>query len=322
MKKTIYTLALGALLLTGCTQEETPAYQGEEVTMTVTAKLPQEATSRADGETTLLANKYVVGIYEVTGENKYTIAKQEDAKTISSNSFECEVTLIKGKAYRLVFWAYNQGDDETGAPYVLSDLEKVSINAKAENLEAFTASIEATGGVAEQTEITLTRPVAVVRIGTIEDDYTSAKGLGYTPGRATMTLSGCPESYNAVTGEANTGEANENEGESSNLIFTKSIDEKVKFTVESEEYISFAEAYTFAFDKGSSITCKLEVMATDETSAFFSDTYGTEESGEKKITVKPNHRTNIIGRLMTGTTTYSVSISSEPYTEDNDIEIQ
>jgi len=315
MKKTIYTLALGALLLTGCSQEETPAYQGEEVTMTVTAKLPQEATSRADGETPL-ANKYVVGIYEKTGEDEYTKARQEDVQTISSNSFDCEVKLIKGKAYRLVFWAYNQGDSETDAPYDLSDLEEVSINASAKIFEAFTACKDVTGGVTDQTEITLTRPVAVVRIGTIVDDYDSAENLGKTSGEATVTLGGCPATYNAVTGKANA------DGESINRVFTKSIDKNVKFKVNETEYIPFAEAYTFATNEGSSITCKLEVKATGETSAFFSDTYGTEENGEKKITVKPNHRTNIIGRLMTGTTTYSVSISSESYTEGNDIEIE
>lgn len=309
MKKTIYTVALAALMLAGCSQDEN-LNVGEEVKMTFTAKLPQSIASRAGND--LLANKMVVGIYEETGENNYSKAKMETVD-INSNKPTYYVTLIKGKKYKVVFWAYNQAETESSAPYSLNDLEEITIENTTGNLEAFTAFQEVVGGKTNQKEITLQRPVAKVRVGTIDEDWTSAVSLGKTPSSSTIKLTKCPNFYNALTGKASDTSTTE-------LTFsTPSLAETTTFTTkvgqEDKTYIDFGTCYTFASDKatGSTVTCELEVKNKSDNSLenFFSDSY--------EVTVKPNHRTNIIGRLMTGTTEYTVTISTTDYTDDNEV---
>lgn len=323
MKKKIYTLALGAILLVGCSQEEHLAI-GEEVKMTFTANLSNGVQSRAEDET-LLANKMVVGIYEKTykdGNEEYNLAQKGEPGDITSNNPEFKITLIKGTTYKVVFWAYNQ-EDQQNAPYDFTDLKAIKFNKDASNYEAFTAvSEDIIGGQNDQKEITLKRPVAQVRIGTSKEDWDAAEALKRKPTSTTVSLSECPDSYNALTGQAseNTTTLNFNKFE-----FTDPI--KV-FTVNNVDYYNFGTYYTFASitqteengeskETGSKITCTLKVnnKIEDNEEEFFTETYSDVE-------VKPNYRTNIIGRLMTGTTTYNVTLSNGFEQPDSNKEIE
>lgn len=313
MKKKIYSLALGAILLAGCSQEEHLAI-GEEVKMTFTANLSNGVQSRAENET-LLANKMVVGIYEKTGE-EYKLAQKEEAVDINSNNPNLEITLIKGTTYKVVFWAYNQGNQQE-APYDFNDLEAIKFKEDASNYEAFTAvSDDIIGGKATSKEITLKRPVAQVRIGTTQEDWETAKKLGKTPTSTSVTLKDCPESYNALTGQASENKTTLNFNK---FEFTDPIK---SFKIEEVEYYNFGTCYTFASitrteengetkETGSNITCTLKVnnKIENKEETFFTETYNDTE-------VKPNYRTNIIGRLMTGITTFTVTLS-DGFEEEN-----
>ena len=286
MKQPLYTLSLlVALCLAACSQEENLLpEQGEEVTMTFTASLPRQAVTRAEEEQQPAADSLVVGIYEKNGDN-YKLVKT-DGQTITSNSFNYEAVLLKGTTYRIVFWAYNKETEGATAPYDLADLTKITLNSKATNYDAFTAYTDATGGSTENhTSVTLTRPVAQVNIATSAEDYKAAESLGHTPTQATLTLSSCPKTFNALTGEVS---------ETTKLSFTALITAPSKDATT----VPFVTGYTFAKTTAEEIDCKLDV--TDGTDTFF--------TGEYKVKAQANYRTNISGQVMTGKVNYTVSL--------------
>ncbi|MBQ8673877.1 MAG: FimB/Mfa2 family fimbrial subunit [Bacteroides sp.] len=278
-----------AMLLgwTACSQDENLPTQPEEVKMTIIAQLPLQAVTRADAP---LANSLTVGIYEKK-DNTYTLLKRE-AQEITANSFDYVATLVKGTEYRIVFWADNQPDTESGAaPYALSDLQSVEMQADAANYEAFTAYVDVTGGKSAE-PITLTRPVAQVNIAATAEDYKAAVGLKHTPTAAKLTLNNSFKTFNALTGEVSG---------SGTVGFTDSITAPAEGVADATA-VPFVTGYTFAKTEETKLTCKLEVA--DASEIFFTGEY-------KDIPVQANYRTNISGRLMTGSVTCSVTLEAK-----------
>lgn len=314
MNKLLKPLSLLALLplLAACSQDENLPAEAEEVTMTFTAQLPAEATTRAEGETPL-ANTLVVGIYEVITDADPKCVKT-DIHTINSNNPEVAVTLIKGKTYKLVFWAYNKPEDKTAtSPYSVEDLTAITINNNATSYDAFRGLATAVGGATDNnTSVTLTRPIAQVNIATTVEDYNAAGELGHTPANATLTLTNVPKTYNALKGEV-TGNV------TISLTFTGSITAPAEGAKDADP-VPFVSGYTFAQEpttaddsetaEAQKIACELEVADNAETpETFFEDEYN--------IPIQPNYRTNISGRLMTGSVSYTVTLSEGTAGEDN-----
>lgn len=311
MKQLLNTLSIVVLLgLGACSQAESPLDgSNEEVKVTFTAQLPQQAATRAEGDeqtSTPLANTLVVGIYEAK-ENVDPKLVKTDTTKITDDTITHTVTLIKGTTYKVVFWAYNKPADESNAttPYDVTDLTAITIEDGAEvSYDAFTACQVTVGGATtNNTNVTLTRPLAQVNVATTVADYKAAGDLSHTPATAVLTLTGCPKKFNALTGEV-TGT------ETISLSFACSITAP-ESDASDETEVPFATGYTFAkkptianeTSTPQKITCGLVVKdnaATPE--EFFTAEYSN-------IPIQPNYRTNISGRLMTGTVSYSVSVN-------------
>lgn len=306
MKKTIYTLALGALLLTGCSQEETPACQGEEVKVTFTANVPEGVQSRAEVESPLV-NTLVCGIYDENGvkvKDKYDEVGINDDKT----TFTYTPTLIKGKTYQIVFWAYNKQDGKT--PYNIDDLTKVSINDTSADMEAFTNATSISVPVVLTAEnqgnlsVSLKRPYAKVNLGITKTDWENASVL-CTLNKATLSLTGCPVSYNALTGLAS------EEILSEALIYTNSsLSDDESLVVNENNYIPLVTGYTFAVAE-QKIACELSLYKEGSDEVFVAYNY-------QDIDAQENYRSNIVGQLLTGNVTYTVTLDTEEDKKENE----
>ena len=304
MRRLIYSvLALAAMAFTfpSC-NDDAP----EEVQMTFTASLAQNANSRALSEGELI-NKVKCEVYE--GNTKRT----EAIVDFKDGSASYTPTLLKGRTYQVVFWAYKDG------AYNVSDLTQITraqnvLFCNNEDLDAFTAikdnvNTEVTG---TNLTVTLSRPLAQLRIGTTTQDISDAKSLLANKDlkKSMITIDKAYTKYNALT---------KTSSEQQSVTFCKAdLIANETFTIgEGANQITYnliGMTYLFADNSSETSTCNLTVYAgegEDEEAVHGKDGEGNENSLEyTNVPIKPNTRTNIIGQLLTGNVPYTISLST------------
>ena len=203
MKKILYSLAAIALVAAvSCSREamDVPSYLEGGSPATVTFSLTQaggiNTKAIADGTT---ANKVQVGVYEV-GDEAITLATTKDA-VLSAKTGTVSLTLVKGKTYKLAFWA----GVTSGSPYTVNfGQNEATVTASAaptansEANDAFYALVEYTvpDNDTDSQAITLTRPLAQVAI------LTPTEVLGYgTLTTSGITVKNAYTKMNLLTGE-------------------------------------------------------------------------------------------------------------------------
>lgn len=304
MKKLIYsvwTLAVMLFVFASCNNDDAP----EEVQITFKASLAQNANSRAlsDGSN---INKVKCEVYE--GEIKRT----EETVDFVNESASYTPTLLKGRTYKVVFWAYKDG------AYNVTDLKAITraktLSCNDEELDAFTAVVDnvSTEVAGNNLTVTLTRPLAQLRIGTTSEDINSAKSLlsGKDLKKSMVTIDSVYTKYNALSKEAS---------EVQSVTFDKAdLIANETFTIgegeEEKTYNLIAMTYLFADNSSQTSTCNLTVFAGE--GEYEEAVHGKNENGGNNslkytyVPVKPNTRTNIIGRLLTGNVPYTITLST------------
>lgn len=312
MKKKFYTVALGALLLTSCSQDETPlAGEAEAVKMTFTANLSTGIQSRADGEAVVSVDKLICAVFkQETNDGQVSLNGTElirDTVDVDATTGKATFTptLLKGYKYGIVFWAYKSGTNF----YDTNNLASITFTPNAgnnqdpnvEGLVAYTKTVKDVSTSSTDLQVTLTRPLAQVNIATTQSDWDIVEKLGETPATSTITLTNCSNVYNAL-----------NETYSGGATFTYTISLSNANKLADTEMVLLGTGYTFP---GSTVDCSISLKNNAETPA---------EIYTKKVSFLPtesNHRTNVVpetttdesgkevGGLMTGTVSYEVTIS-------------
>ena len=316
MKKTIYTLALGALLLAGCSQEESLP-TGEAVKMTFTANLSTGIQSRADGEAIVSVDKLICAVFkqETNGEQVSLVGEELIRDTVdvdvTTGKATFTPTLLKGYQYGIVFWAYKEGSTY----YNTKNLANITFTPTTdeeptvvdENLIVYTCTKKnvSTSVSGNDLKVTLTRPLAQVNIATTENDWNMVETMGGgTPSKAIITLTGCSNKYNALTGEY---------GGNETFVYTINLDDEKKLS--GTENILLGTGYTFP---GSNVNCSISVMNHKEISVYSTEIPNLPTDGNYRTNIVPSTSTdeegNTTGGLMTGSVSYEVTIS-EGYTE-------
>lgn len=314
MKKKFYTAALGAILLAGCSQEETPVSgQGEAVKMTFTANLSTGIQSRADGEAVVSVDKLICAVFkQETNDGQVSLNGTELIRDtvdvdVTTGKATFTPTLLKSEKYGIVFWAYKEGTNfyntENLAAITFNPNVNDNVDPKAEGLVAYTSTIKnvSTDSSGDDLKVTLTRPLAQVNIATTQSDWDIVEKLGETPATSTITLTNCSNVYNALNGTYSGG-----------ATFTYTISLSNANKLADTEMVLLGTGYTFP---GSTVDCSISLKNNAETPA---------EIYTKKVSFLPtesNHRTNVVpetttdengkevGGLMTGTVSYEVTIS-------------
>ena len=302
MKKLLFgMLAAVGLLATSCSSDDliNPTVNGDYVVANFTLDTPEGIQSRAIGDGTTVDN-VACAVFDADG-NELTDLRKDDV-AISGKTATYSAKLVKGKAYRVVFFAYNAA----AAAYDFSDMKQILVkDSQLSNLEgrdAFTAytdiTVEESMSPIERT-IPLFRPFAQLNLGT-DDMAIAAQAGGISIDKTSVTVTNVYSAFNAYEDKV--------AGETSTVTFAANTipTEKLKVTVngKEEEYDYLALNYLLVGDKDAekSLT-DVEFVVKPTSGADVTATF-------TNVPVQRNYRTNIVGSLLTNPAQFNIVIDA------------
>lgn len=298
MKKLLMMLIALPMLMMSCNDEM--ALSEETVEVSFEAEIPALVGTRAsDG---LTVNKLVCAVFEKNGPE--IKGHRTTIPVNSASGIKYSPRLIKGRTYQVVFWAMKD------ANYNVTDMTRItrSDSANEADYDAFTATSEVTVVNAESKSVSLTRPLAQLNIGITADDWTTASSIfGQTPTTCKISYT-AKDAFNALAGVA-VG----NDAEVVRTVAASGND----LTVEGVAYKHLGSCYVLmAEDNQTTLNLTLSVL----------DQNTPAQSIRKDVLIRNvpfqrNYKTNLVGGLLTGTVTYSVSIQQDFSTGENNEEI-
>ena len=301
MKRLIYLLLAMPLFFTSCSKDEEMVSE-ESVQVSFSTELPKRIGTRAS-TTDLNVNKVVCAVFE-DGEEIGTL--REVITIQEGEDIVFAPRLIKGRTYDVVFWAmkdknYNVND--------MTAITRASETTAAESdFDAFTESVEVEVTGSKSETVTLKRPLAQLNLGVTLDDWNavaSEETFGMKPTKMIITLTG-KDTFNALTG-ATTGEDKE---------VTYTLDVSGEDLVAGDEtYKSIAMCYVYP-DAGQE--------NIDITYTIYDQDYKVirENVTIQNIPLENNYRTNVVGGLLTGTITYTITFEKDFNTTENNETIE
>lgn len=286
MKKSILLLLAMPLLFASCAKNE--ALVGESVEVSFSAELPTR--TRAAG-TALNVNKVVCATFENGTEIP---ALRQTIDIVEGEPIVYSPRLIKGHRYQVAFWAMKDN------AYNVSDMENITpadsdYSGSPELYECFTNCTDefaVTGN--NNVNITLTRPMARINLGTSNADMQAVEALGYTPTQVRITIQAA-RTYNAVDKSC---------GAVSSQTMTLSAADG-SLSVNDIAYKSIASYMVFT--DGSNVALSYTVYGRKGASG---DAEQLVSQNIDNVPLGVNKNTNIVGELMTGTVRYNISMES------------
>ncbi|MBQ2857123.1 MAG: hypothetical protein IJE78_08405 [Bacteroidaceae bacterium] len=299
MRKLTYTMALTALMLAGCSQEEN-LNTGEEVKVTFTANLSNGIQSRTDGEaetSPVMVDKMIFAVYTNDG-SKRLIYQESDVNENGEAKFSS--TLLKGECYDIVFWAYKSTNNTC---YDLTNFPLVKFNpTNSTAIDAYTVREDnyvISGG---NISVTLKRPLAQINFAENLNTWSNALELfgNKTPVLAKLKVYDCPTSYNALTGEIEGSETADytysfTPNTSTILLTDTKNTEDVNDDV---KYFALASGYVLG---ETTVSCGVDLFDESQDILY--------SFSVPNVPAKPNYRTNIYGNLLMSTTSYTVTVN-------------
>ena len=298
MKKLIYLLLAMPMLFTSCSNDEEMASE-ETVQVSFSTELPKRIGTRA-GTTVLNVNKVVCAVFE-GGEEISALRKVITIQEGEDIVFAPR--LIKGRTYDVVFWAMK--DDN----YDVDDMKTITrasvATATESDFDAFTESVEVEVTGSKSETITLKRPFAQLNLGVTTEDWIAVETLGMTPQKIDIKVTG-KDTFNALTGAAT--------GEEKELTYTLGVSGE-DLEAGSEIYKSIAMCYVYpdAGQENKKITYTIYDQKNDVI---------RENVTIQNIPLENNYRTNVVGGLLTGTITYTITFEKDFNTTENNETIE
>ena len=301
MKKLIYLLLAVPLFFTSCNKEDGMVNE-ESVQVSFSTELPKRIGTRA-GTTDLNVNKVVCAVFE-DGEEIITL--REVITIQEGEDIVFAPRLIKGRTYDVVFWAMK---DNNYAVADMTAITRISGTTATENdFDAFTESVEIEVSGSKSETVTLKRPLAQLNLGVTSEDWNavaSVETFGMTPTKMVIKLTG-KDTFNALAG-AITGEEKE---------LTYTLDVSGEDLVAGENtYKSIAMCYIYP-DAGQE---NIDITYTiyDQSNEAI-----REDVTIQNIPLENNYRTNVVGGLLTGTITYTITFEKDFNTTENNETIE
>lgn len=301
MKRLIYLLLAMPLFFTSCSKDEEMVSE-ESVQVSFSTELPKRIGTRAS-TTDLNVNKVVCAVFE-DGEEIGTL--REVITIQEGEDIVFAPRLIKGRTYDVVFWAmkdknYNVND--------MTAITRASETTAAESdFDAFTESVEVEVTGSKSETVTLKRPLVQLNLGVTLDDWNavaSEETFGMKPTKMIITLTG-KDTFNALTG-ATTGEDKE---------VTYTLDVSGEDLVAGDEtYKSIAMCYVYPDAGQENIDITYTIYDQDNDVI-------REDVTIQNIPLENNYRTNVVGGLLTGTITYTITFEKDFNTTENNATIE
>ena len=299
-----------------CTKEDISSSlvgNGQTVEVTFTANLPELGT-RAIGEgehaRTLkffvyeYQNDEVIGTY-LPAVKIYTADNEEGTNVITSDSkyFNFSLSLIKGMKYNIVFWA-DKGTDspysvvkENGVPTGVISADYSDVNANDDTLDAFFGALKefdpaAADAQTRAREIKLYRPFAQLNAKTNDIAAVTASGATLTKSSLTVKTYTTLDLFSGAVGGL------------ANVTF------KPNNVLDNNGYISMN--YLLAPETKCTADVTFDYKFEGRTVNYPATTY-------TYVPLQRNYRTNIIGKLLTASTDFEVTIEADFGTPDETV---
>ncbi len=290
--KLLAVTALAGLAAASCTKDLNGTAEGNEATVSFSVTSPVIGTKAiADGNT---VTKVACYIYDADGNHIEALDKVED---MNGGKATFSATLVTGKTYQFLFWAYKDG--VTG--YTVDAANKTltvdysNVSANDENRDAFynyVASYEVTGDKTE--EIKLKRPFAQINFGVTEAEWNAFKTAGGTIDKTGIKVSGAATKLDFTNGEASEPATAVIEFKANNIPDAS----KEALVIGTDSYRYLATTYVLAGKDKSSIH---NITLTK---------YGLPDADivVPNAPLQANWRTNIYGNLLTSTQNFNITV--------------
>lgn len=274
MMRHIYTILISALLLIACSKGIQPEQEAmSTITYELSTDIQMEIKSSQGSATQVNVLWYGVFHKKENGSYIYMSDMSAFVEITDPLSIKVPITLINNQQYKIAFVAQYKDPVNNAYTYSIDENGVMTLNCSSNlpfdgnQLDVFTFCDEIVA--TEQTqkkEITLSRPVARVNIGT------SSPTL---PDNLQITLQGIPASYNLFTGEYSS--------QVQELAYTGNTHTD-NILANGVVYRKLAFFHVFC---SSEVSCKIKVK------------YGSDEKevNVNNVTVAPNHITNIVGNI-------------------------
>ena len=301
MKRLIYLLLAMPLFFTSCSKDEEMVSE-ESVQVSFSTELPKRIGTRAS-TTDLNVNKVVCAVFE-DGEEIGTL--REVITIQEGEDIVFAPRLIKGRTYDVVFWAMK--DDNYDVDDMTAITRASGATAAESDFDAFTENVEVEVTGSKSETVTLKRPLAQLNLGVTSDDWNavaSEETFGMTPTKMVITMTG-KNTFNALSGTAI--------GEDTEVTYTLDVSGE-DLVAGDETYKSIAMCYVYP-DAGQE---NIDIMYTiyDQNNEVI-----RENVTIQNIPLENNYRTNVVGGLLTGTITYTITFEKDFNTTENNATIE
>ena len=327
MKKIIlFASALAGLFLAASCQQESLEPQAAKETVTLTVQTPEVMQTKAiaDGQNVdeLIYEVWITNEgYGVLSDDSTKTQKLYQATTnVAAGKATLQLDLLKNQKYTILFWAQVAAADA----YLTADLTEVkyaktTYKANEETLAAFygVAYVNEANQAVDKDgrgtngKVFLTRPFAQINLGTLNSstdlDADGNPVIGYSIEvlRSSLEVTNVPNSFNVLNGEVSSA-ASTITFEMDVLPFQKASNAELPddetLTVNNTPFEYVGMNYIFAGDN-------VDVTYVIE-SKLDGGIVTTLENSISSVSVVENHRTNIIGNLLTSKTDYEIIIDA------------
>lgn len=321
MKKFLFLGAMAAMLLgtASCSNDMEPEMTDGTVQFKV--ELPGNIDSRAisDGTT---ATKLDVACYDADGNVLTTL--NPTVSDFENRVATVTVKLVKGQKYNFAFFAhakyksasypqfdyykFEPGEKFEDCKFVYNGRHTTSDFANNEERDAFYGTLTNYEVKSEQETVTLTRPFAQLNLGI--DDLEAAQAAGIEPRNVRITIRKASKAFNIASGMASAAPEDaveslfyyyENKDEAGAMPWKKGE----TLTVDGKDYTWISMNYLLVPENEANLDIEVKIHTTKTIDGTDGQDF---EFTVPSVPFKKNHRTNILGSLLTQEGNFKVII--------------
>ena len=272
----------------------------------------QMGTRAVDGAT---ADMLVYSLFDSEGNLLENIG--DNGMVVKENAFggsseSISVSLVKGQTYSVVFWAQNSACDAytitAGKNGLNVDVDYNGLNND-EARDAFFATETFTVDGDSVIDVILKRPFAQINLGVTAEDWEAAIASGVNITKSKATIKNVATSINLLDGSVS-GSTNVTYDFADLPSETTRAASAVKtLNIDTESYKWLSMSYILTDESKSTLDSDglqftLEASNGDQIVL---------EEGLHNVPVQRNWRTNVVGNVLTGVTTFNVSVDPVYY---------
>ena len=312
MKKVTIFGMFAALMLANSCSDDNNVSQADSSLAQVTFKVSADGALTRDISDGTTVNELVYRVFDKNGNPITALPLVKQSATDLRSGHKVALTLAKGQTYKVAFWAQKAGT----TAYSVNDNMQVSVNYSGanndESRDAFFNAVEITvnGDVAQTVE--LKRPFAQLNVGSTTADWNAAVASGVIVTESKVTVKQAATTLNVLDGKVS-GAADVNFTYAAKPGESLKVDADGDGTKEDYKYLSMSYILPNDATDGTQKT-----LASAEFT--FKTDSGTEivvKNGLQNLPLQRNYRTNIVGNILSGTTTFSVVVDPAFSTPDH-----